>query len=351
MAMRTIARLYDSYSDATAAVNALEAAGFNHDDISIVANEGSDNAGSVTGHTMGATTATPAGAMDSSTMRRADGDIEPVVDTDEAASGAGTGATIGTVLGGGAGLLAGIGALAIPGIGPIVAAGWLVAALTGAGAGAAAGGLLGSLTGAGMEERDAHVYSEGVRRGGSLVTVRTDDARGEEAEAIMARYNPVDSTSREADYRAGGWTTYQGDAVVGDAPDGTPGNPPGTMVSRGIDQVAGTNVSGAHPENEVSRADTTVHSKTGTSTGTGLGSTAGADMAASTGLGAGAEANPPGTAATRAFDRTAGTNVSGAYPGQSDGTAANPPGTAATRAADKTVGTNVSGTNPLHKTL
>ncbi|WP_245614873.1 general stress protein [Muricoccus aerilatus] len=362
MAMRTIARLYDSYADATAAVNALEAAGFRHDDVSIVANDGSSNAGSVTGQTMGATTGTPTGAMTSGTMGAgtmgtatmgdaAGSDIQPTVDTDEAASGAGTGATIGTVLGGGAGLLAGIGALAIPGIGPIVAAGWLVAALTGAGAGAAAGGLLGSLTGAGVEERDAHVYSEGVRRGGSLVTVRTDDARAAEAEAIMVRYNPVDATSREADYRAGGWTTYQGDAVVGEAPDGTPGNPPGTMASRGIDQVAGTNISGAHPENETSRADTTVYPKSGTTTGAGLGSTAGADMSRSTGMGAGADANPPGTAASRAFDKAAGTNVSGAYPSQSDGTAANPPGTAAERALDKTAGTNTSGANPIHKTL
>ena len=376
MATRTIARLFDSYADATAAVNALEAAGFRHDDVSIVANDGSGNAGGVTGQTMGATTGTPTGSLTGSDLTDrpvATGtDAEPVMDTDEAASGAGTGATIGTVLGGGAGLLAGIGALAIPGIGPIVAAGWLVAALTGAGAGAAAGGLLGSLTGAGIEERDAHVYSEGVRRGGSLVTVRTDDARADEAEAILTRYNPVDSTSREADYRSGGWTTYQGDAVVGDAPDGTRDNPPGTMASRGLDQVAGTNVSGAHPENEGSRADTTVYPKsgtagTGTGMGTGLGATAGADMGASTGMSAAADrdvragsdmepgvgtgSNPPGTQASRAFDRAAGTNVSGAFPSQSDGTAANPPGTAAERAVDKAAGTSTSGANPIRKTL
>lgn len=303
MAMRTIARLFDSYGDASAAVTALEAAGFMRDDISVVARDS---------NTAGGT-----------------GSTDSTVDTDDAASGAGTGATIGTVLGGGAGVLAGIGALAIPGLGPIVAAGWLVAALTGAGVGAAAGGLLGSLTGAGVEEREAHVYSEGVRRGGSLVTVRTDDARAAEAESILMRYNPVDTTTREADYRAGGWTGYQDDAVVGDRPDGTPGNPPGTMASRGLDKVAGTNVSGAHPENEGSRADTTVYPKTGSSTGTG--------------------ANPPGTEASRAFDRAAGTNVSGAYPTQSDGTATNPPGTAAGRAADKTLGTNTTGANPTRK--
>jgi hypothetical protein len=306
MATRTIARLYDSYADANSAVSSLEAAGFMRDDISIVANDGA-GATSTTGTTTGTTT-------------------DAASDHDDTANGAGTGATIGTVLGGGAGVLAGIGALAIPGLGPIVAAGWLVAALTGAGAGAAAGGLLGSLVGAGVEERDAHVYSEGLRRGGSLVTVRTDDSRAAEAEAIMARHNPVDTTTREADYRSGGWTGYQDDAIVGDRPDGTPGNPSGTMASRGVDQVAGTNVSGAYPENERSRADTTVYPKTSNAMGT--------------------SANPPGTEASRAFDRAAGTNASGAFPSQSDGTAANPPGTAAGRAADKTLGTNTTGANP-----
>ena len=318
MAMRTIARLYDSYADASAAVNALEAAGFVRDDISIVARDG-NHAGTAT---TGATTT----------------DHDVVVDRDEAATGAGTGATIGTVLGGGAGVLAGIGALAIPGLGPIVAAGWLVAALTGAGVGAAAGGLLGSLTGAGVEEREAHVYSEGVRRGGSLVTVRTDDMRAAEAESILMRYNPVDVTTREADYRSGGWDGYRADnhddGLVANSPDGTPGNPPGTMVSRGVDKTLGTNISGAHPENEVSRADTTVYPKTGAMSGRD-----------------GTVGNPPGTEASRAFDRTAGTNVSGAYPGQSDGTPANPPGTAAGRAVDKTLGTNTTGANPTHKSL
>ncbi|WP_458097580.1 general stress protein [Roseomonas sp. WA12] len=305
MATRTIARLYDTYADASSAVNALEAAGFARDDVSIVANDGAT----------GTTTGT-------------------VADDDTTETGAGTGATLGTVLGGGAGILAGIGALAIPGLGPIVAAGWLVAALTGAGAGAAAGGLLGSLVGAGVEERDAHVYSEGLSRGGSLVTVRTDDMRASEVESILARYNPVDPTTREADYRAAGWNGYEGGAgilpMAGDAPDGTPANPRGTMVSRGIDQVAGTNISGAHPENEGSRADTTVYPKTGV---------------------AGSSTNPPGTEASRAVDRAAGTNISGAYPTQSDGTAVNPPGTAAGRAVDKTLGTNTTGANPTHKSI
>ncbi len=175
MAIRTITHLYDSYDDATQVVSDLEAAGIPHSDISLVANQTRD-----TGTTAGTDTA----------------------------SGAGTGASIGAVLGGGAGLLAGIGALAIPGIGPVVAAGWLVAALTGAGVGSAAGGLLGSLTGAGVNETDAHVYAEGVRRGGSLVTVRADDAQSTTVESIMMKRSYVDMKQRAGEYRASGWNQF-----------------------------------------------------------------------------------------------------------------------------------------------
>ena len=58
-------------------------------------------------------------------------------------------------------------------------------------------------------------------------------------------------------------------------------------------------------------------------------------------------ANPPGSAATRAFDRAAGSNVSGAYPMQAEGAQANPPGTAAERAVDRAAGSNVSGAYPM----
>ncbi len=285
MATRTITRLFDSQTDARAAVTALEAAGFPHADISIIARD----------TTTGTTTTT--------------------TDGEATETGAGTGATIGTVLGGGAGLLAGIGALAIPGVGPVVAAGWLVAALTGAGVGAAAGGLVGSLTGAGVDAADAEVYSEGVNRGGSLVTLRTDDTRASEAEMILDRHNAADRSTLETNYRSTGWTGSSSSRVrVGGAPDGTPGNPSGTMLSRGVDDVAGTNISGARPENETR-------------------GTASRD---------GTPGNPPGTEVSRALDRTAGTNVSGAYPSQSDGTAVNPPGTAAERALDRNLGTDTA---------
>jgi len=147
MAQQTITALYDNYDDASAAVAKLEAQGIPHGDISIVgSNEGDRHNGRV------GTAATATDRTDT---------------TESAATGAGTGATVGTVLGGAAGLLTGLGLLAIPGVGPVVAAGWLVATLTGAGIGAAAGGLAGGLTGAGLSETDAHTYSEGVRRGES----------------------------------------------------------------------------------------------------------------------------------------------------------------------------------------
>jgi hypothetical protein len=219
--------MYDSYAAATAAMHDLEAAGFSRDDVSLIA---SDAQG-----TYGNTSTAP---------RDANGGRV----NDHAESGAGTGAGVGAVLGGGAGLLAGIGALAIPGFGPVVAAGWLVATLAGASAGAAAGSLLGAPTTAGVTEADAHIYTEGVRRGGSLVTVRTDESRTAQAESILLRHGPVDTVQRAADYRAAGWTGYSDDgAIFASTPDGAPGNPPGTAATRAFDRAAGTNLSGAYP--------------------------------------------------------------------------------------------------------
>src|SRR4029079_16854420 len=79
------------------------------------------------------------------------------------ASGAATGAVTGGVVGGAAGLAASLMGLAIPGIGPIIAAGPIVAALSGAGVGAVAGGLIGGLTDMGVSNTDAEYYAESVR--------------------------------------------------------------------------------------------------------------------------------------------------------------------------------------------
>jgi hypothetical protein len=194
-----ITRMFDSREHALAAVRDLEAAGFSSDDLGVVASN-ADNTG-----------------------------VSDARDEHGKATGSGTGigATLGTLVGGGAGLAAALGALAIPGIGPIVAAGALVATLTGAGAGALAGGILGGLTGMGVSETEAPVYAEGVRRGGSLVTVRTDSARRAEVEAILSRHTPVDISQREADYRASGWKGYD---------DSTPVDP--TLNTRGTTGTA-----------------------------------------------------------------------------------------------------------------
>lgn len=179
---KTISKLYDNYADAERAVNELEAAGLSHSEISLVANN-SDN------------------WHDSKKVDR-DGD-----GTDDRAEAAGKGAGIGGGIGAAAGLAAGLGLLAIPGLGPVVAAGWLAATATVAAAGAATGGIVGALTQAGVSDDDAHVYAEGVRRGGTLVTARVPDADHTKYDAILQR-SSVDVTQRGAAYREKGWTKF-----------------------------------------------------------------------------------------------------------------------------------------------
>jgi hypothetical protein len=225
MTLRTQTRLFDTHAHAVHAVHDLEAAGFSSKEISLMGNE----AGRMAEHETVAETL-------------ADAPTE-------------VGASVGTVIGGGVGLLAGLGALAIPGVGPIVAAGWLVALLTGAGAGAAVGGLIGSFAEAGVDAKEAEVFAEGVRRGGTIVTIRTEEARAAQATAILGRHASVDLPAREAEYRAAGWTgSFQdGAAPISGPRDGTAGNPSGTMASRAVDDMAGTNLSGARPENDTRR--------------------------------------------------------------------------------------------------
>lgn len=179
---KTITRLFDNYSDATAAVRELETLGVPHSDISIVAN---NIHGEHAGH-----------------------DHDGVDDHGDVTRGTSTGA----VLGGAGGLLAGLGLLAIPGLGPIVAAGWLAATAVGAGIGAAGGAATGSIVGAlknaGHTEEEAHVYSEGVRRGGTLVSAKVADADVVRSEAVLDRNQPVDTAARGTAYRDSGWDGF-----------------------------------------------------------------------------------------------------------------------------------------------
>jgi uncharacterized membrane protein len=184
--MRTVVALFDRFEEGQRAIRALTDQGYPNSEINLIV---SDEKGEYS---------------------RQLGDLgDSGVETTDATDGAAAGAGIGAVLGGIGGLLLGLGALAIPGIGPVVAAGPIVATLAGAGVGAVAGGLIGALVDLGIPEEHAEYYAEGVRRGGTLVTVRTEDARAEDVRSLLNRYNPVDIETRSQSWRDEGWTGFE----------------------------------------------------------------------------------------------------------------------------------------------
>jgi uncharacterized protein (TIGR02271 family) len=148
---RTVVGLFHNQADAERAIQRLKQEGFSEDQIGVALKD----------------------------RKRQDELIEGT--GTQAAEGAATGALGGGVLGGVIGLLAGVGALAIPGVGPIIAGGTLASTLAGAGIGAAAGGLIGALAGMGIPEEDARHFDAGFQAGGTLVTVdagnRVEEAR------------------------------------------------------------------------------------------------------------------------------------------------------------------------------
>lgn len=184
---KTVIALYDNVSDARNALEELVRAGYDRDQMSLVAND-KDKA--------------YVAELEKGSYAK-----------EGAAAGAGTGAAIGGV----AGILAGLGGLLIPGIGPVVAAGPLVGALAGAGMGAASGGLVGGLVGMGIPEEEAKYYAEGLRRGGVLLLLRTDESREQEAIRIMNLYNPVDLGNRVGEWQASGWTGFDESAETTDS--------------------------------------------------------------------------------------------------------------------------------------
>jgi hypothetical protein len=114
----------------------------------------------------------------------------------KAPEGTTTGATAGGAVGGTLGLLAGIGALAIPGLGPFIAAGPIMGALAGLGVGAAAGGLIGALVGMGIPEYEAKRYEGRVKDGGILVSVHCDNSEWvSKAKDILKRAGADDISS------------------------------------------------------------------------------------------------------------------------------------------------------------
>jgi len=184
--MKTVIGLFDNLTQAQDVVQTLISNGFNRDDISLMASN-------TTGEQSGSAGLNLTDTDDSS------------AEVDGAVKGAGAGAA----LGGLAGLLVGLGALAIPGVGPVIAAGPIAGALGGAGLGAMAGGLIGALTKWGVPKEKAEYYAEGVRRGGTLVSVRTDDENADLAAEIMEDHDALDINERAAQWQQSGWSGFE----------------------------------------------------------------------------------------------------------------------------------------------
>src|SRR5437762_4393404 len=146
MAAKSVFALTQDEGQACRIVDHLRAAGFSNDDISVLLPD-------------------KAGTRDFAVEKGT-----------KAPEGAITGAGTGGVVGGTVGWLAGIGALAIPGLGPFIAAGPIMAALSGAAVGATAGGLIGALVGMGIPEYEAKRYEGKIREGRILISVHSDDS-------------------------------------------------------------------------------------------------------------------------------------------------------------------------------
>src|SRR6516162_9397656 len=158
--------IYPTYGAVDGAVEALRASGFRNTDISVLFPE---NVG------------TKDFAHEKGT---------------KAPEGATTGASTGAVIGGTLGWLAGIGALAIPGLGPFIAAGPIMAALAGVGVGGAVGGLTGALVGMGIPEYEAKRYEGRVKRGGILLSMHSDNSHWtDKAKDVLERTGAEDIAS------------------------------------------------------------------------------------------------------------------------------------------------------------
>ncbi len=163
-----------STTQASAIVDRLKSAGFQSNDISVLA-------------------------------PNKDGTRDFAVDNEtKAPEGAATGAGTGALLGGGLGWLAGIGALAIPGVGPLIAAGPIMAALTGAAVGGSIGGVTGALIGLGIPEYEAKKYETKIQGGHCLISVHAETSQEiDEAKKIFETASAEDiSTSQEASQTA-----------------------------------------------------------------------------------------------------------------------------------------------------
>lgn len=168
--MATVVGVFEHRATASAAIHALHEGGVSIETISVLTPKDSAEAAAAKGSLL----------------------------AQEAAVGAGTGA----VAGGIGGLTLGLAALAVPGVGPLLAAGPLAAALAGAGVGATAGGLIGVITGLGASEPEASRYGDALRRGATLVIVTADEPLAAAAAAIMRRHDAIDVETRRDEAKA-----------------------------------------------------------------------------------------------------------------------------------------------------
>lgn len=198
----TVSVLYDSRDAAEAAVRDLKVIGLTDSDISVLSADS---------------------AAEDTYRRESDGHAH------EIAADAGTGAAVGAGLGGAGGLMAGLGLVTIPGLGAVLAAGWLATTAAGAAAGAAvggaAGGIIGALMADGIAEGDAHVYAEAVRRGGTLVVARVPNLRLEAARTVLDAHKGVDVPERRTSYESEGWAGFDPQTPMHEKRPRLPGQP------------------------------------------------------------------------------------------------------------------------------
>lgn len=202
---RTVVGVFDGPANAERALNGLRDAGFSPDNVSVVAKDTSETKEMVEHTGMGG------------------------------AEGAGTGAVMGGITGGLLGWLVGIGALLIPGVGPVIAAGALATTLGGAAIGAVTGGLIGALVDLGIPKEEAQGYEESVRQGRILLTVHApDDQKAQDARVLFDRLGGTDVRAYGLSETITG-TTAATTTMTGTTPRGSSvtGNEASGMTSRG----------------------------------------------------------------------------------------------------------------------
>jgi uncharacterized membrane protein len=197
----TVVALFETLPDAERALDALVTDGYDRSRISMVSSNVAGEYDAYVEKTQ-PDYVVDADRTGAATMDRRD------TDSMDAGEGAAVAGGIGAAVGGVGGVLMGLGLLAIPGVGPALAAGPLVSGLVGAGIGAAAGSITGALVNAGVPEERAGEYAEGVRRGGTLLVVETTKPAVARAEEIMLAHGSLDIEERVKTWRDAGWQGF-----------------------------------------------------------------------------------------------------------------------------------------------